>query len=112
MGAAEQEAPGTGTGGHGIVRGEDGRFHRDATILNSRGLHARAAAKFVKLAETFDADVLVSNGEMEVAGRSIMGLLMLAGSPGKTIAMSASGPQAEEALTALGKLVDDKFHED
>lgn len=112
MGAAEQQVPEDGAAGMAVAKGEDGRFHRPATIVNSRGLHARAAAKFVKLAETFDADILVSNTEMEVSGRSIMGLLMLAASPGKTIEMSARGPQAEDALAALGKLIDDKFDED
>lgn len=97
----------------GMIReGEDGALRRAATIVNSRGLHARAAAKFVKKAEEFDADVVVGNGEMEVSGRSIMGLLMLAASPGKTIEMRATGAQARAALEALGQLVDAKFHED
>lgn len=112
MGAAEQQAPQATPAETAVVKGEDGVFRRSATILNSRGLHARAAAKFVKLAETFEADIQVSNGEMDVSGRSIMGLLMLAASPGKTVAMTATGEQAEAAMIALGKLIDDKFDED
>ncbi len=108
MGAAEERSADSVD----IVTGEDGRLHRPATIINSRGLHARAAAKFVKLAETFDADILVTNRGQEVSGRSIMGLMMLAASPGTTIEMSAGGRQAADALTALGQLIDDKFDED
>jgi phosphocarrier protein len=90
----------------------NGQYQRMGLIANSRGLHARAAAKFVKLAETFDADVTVCNRGQEVSGRSIMGLMMLAASPGTTIEIRASGAAAIDALTALGQLVDDKFHED
>lgn len=82
------------------------------TIINKLGLHARAAAKFVKLAETFDAEIEVTNRGQTVSGRSIMGLMMLAASPGTTIAMRARGPAAREALEAIGQLIDDKFHED
>ncbi|MGC2854928.1 HPr family phosphocarrier protein [Novispirillum sp. DQ9] len=94
-----------------IHEGEDGTLRRTATIVNSRGLHARAAAKFVKKTEEFAADVVVRNGDLEVSGRSIMGLLMLAASPGKTIEMRATGAQARDALQALAQLIDDKFHE-
>ncbi|SDH14106.1 HPr family phosphocarrier protein [Roseospirillum parvum] len=90
----------------------DGALERSATIVNSRGLHARAAARFVKLAETFEAEVTVSNRGQEVSGRSIMGLMMLAASPGTTIGLSASGPDAKAALDALCKLIADRFHED
>lgn len=90
----------------------DGSVFRKATITNSRGLHARAAAKFVKLAETFDADVRVTNRGETVSGRSIMGLMMLAASPGTTIELRATGAQARDALEGLGKLVDDKFDEE
>ncbi|MCF8483047.1 MAG: HPr family phosphocarrier protein [Rhodospirillum sp.] len=85
---------------------------REATIINRRGLHARAAAKFVKTAETFDAEVSVSNRGQDVSGRSIMGLMMLAAGPGTTISLSAEGPQAKEALDALCILIADGFHED
>ena len=85
---------------------------RNATIANRRGLHARAAAKFVKLAATFDAQVTVGHRGTEVSGLSIMGLMMLAAAPGCCIEMKATGNQAVEALDALCDLVDRKFDED
>lgn len=90
----------------------DDNLRRDATIANRRGLHARAAAKFVKLAATFDAQVLVGHRGTEVSGLSIMGLMMLAAAPGCCIELKASGNQAVEALDALVDLVDRKFDED
>ena len=85
---------------------------RTAVITNRRGLHARAAAKFVKLASQFQAKVMVSNRGMEVSGLSIMGLMMLAAGPGCTIEIKASGADAAEAVQALGELIDAKFDED
>ena len=89
---------------------------RTVTIANRRGLHARASAKFVNLAETFDADIQVTgsgSGQPEtVCGTSIMGLMMLAAALGQTIRIEATGPQAEEAVEALSSLVDAKFDED
>jgi phosphocarrier protein HPr len=82
------------------------------TICNQRGLHARAAAKFVKLAATFDAEVEVERNDMVVSGQSIMGLMMLAASIGSTVTLRASGRQAEPALAALVDLVGRKFDED
>lgn len=96
----------------GIETLADGTLVRRAEIRNTRGLHARAAARFVKLAETFEADIQVSNRGQDVSGRSIMGLMMLAASTGTVIEMRATGPQARDALEHLGKLVDDKFDED
>ena len=87
-------------------------LNRNATIANRRGLHARAAANFVKLAATFDAQVLVSHRGTEVSGLSIMGLMMLAAAPGCCIEMKAAGNQAVAALDALCDLVDRKFDED
>jgi phosphocarrier protein HPr len=87
-------------------------LRRSATIANRRGLHARAAAKFVKLAATFDAQVVVGHRGTEVSGLSIMGLMMLAAAPGCCIDLQASGPQAAELLDALCELVDRKFDED
>ncbi len=81
-------------------------------IINKRGLHARASAKFVQLAESFDAEITVSKDGASVGGTSIMGLMMLAASPGCCITVSATGPQAAEALTALDALVADRFGED
>ncbi len=83
-----------------------------ATIVNRRGLHARAAAKFVKTVAQFKARVLVSHRGTEVSGQSIMGLMMLAAAPGCTIDLSASGEDAAEALRDLAALIADKFGED
>jgi phosphocarrier protein HPr len=88
-----------------------GGLRRTLTIVNQRGLHARAAAKFVKCAEAFDAEITVERHDMTVSGQSIMGLMMLAAAPGSEIAVSASGPQAAEALEALTQLVAAGFHE-
>ncbi|MCW9034932.1 MAG: HPr family phosphocarrier protein [Alphaproteobacteria bacterium] len=85
---------------------------RIAEIKNQRGLHARAAAKFSKLAGTFDAVVEVSRIGQTVTGTSIMGLMMLAAAIGTEIEMTATGNQATEALDALETLVADKFGED
>jgi len=92
------------------VAGEGER--RSATISNRRGLHARAAAKFVKLCATFDAQVTVSHRGTEVSGLSIMGLMMLAAAPGCCIELRASGTDATTALAALVGLIDQKFDED
>src|SRR5262249_41988272 len=83
-----------------------GRLSRIATICNQRGLHARAAAKFVKLAGQFTADITVTKGETTVSGTSIMGLMMLAAGPGCDVELKASGPQAEAALNALALLIE------
>lgn len=90
----------------------DNPVSRQATICNRRGLHARAAAKFVKLAATFDAQVNVAHRGTEVSGMSIMGLMMLAAAPGCCIDLAASGPQAEAALEALCALIAQKFDEE
>jgi phosphocarrier protein HPr len=84
---------------------------RLATVRNRRGLHARAAARFVKLAWEFDAEVTVAKNGTEVSGRSIMGLMMLAAGPGTEIELSATGPDAQAALDALAALVDGGFDE-
>jgi phosphocarrier protein HPr len=88
------------------------KAHRIATICNQRGLHARAAARFVKTAGLFDADVRVRKNGTDVSGRSILGLMMLAAAPGTVIELAATGPQAEAAVTALAKLIECKFDED
>ena len=85
---------------------------REIPIINQRGLHARASAKFVKCAEGFDANVTVSKDGQTVPGTSIMGLMMLAASIGTSVTVEASGPQAEQAMAALENLVADKFQED
>ncbi|MEO9169334.1 MAG: HPr family phosphocarrier protein [Aestuariivirga sp.] len=84
----------------------------ELAIINQRGLHARASAKFVKCAEGFDASVIVSKDGQSVPGTSIMGLMMLAASMGSSITVEASGPQADQAIVALSALVASKFDED
>lgn len=83
-----------------------------ATICNQRGLHARAAAKFVKLAAQFDCEIEVQRNDMVVSGISIMGLMMLAAGPGTTVTIRAYGAQAEAAVAALAALIGRKFDED
>ncbi|MEQ5778285.1 MULTISPECIES: HPr family phosphocarrier protein [unclassified Thalassospira] len=85
---------------------------RIVTIVNQRGLHARAAAKFVKLAGEFEARVMVRNRGTEVSGVSIMGLMMLAASTGTEIEIEATGPDCNQAIAALSELVEAKFHEE
>ena len=97
--------PGAGVAATKIVR-------RMATICNQRGLHARASARFVKTAAQFDADIRVRKNGAEVSGLSIMGLMMLAAAPGTAVELSASGPQAAEAVAALANLIECKFDED
>lgn len=83
-----------------------------ATILNKRGLHARASAKIVEAAARFKSHITVSNDGQSVDARSIMGLMMLAAGPGSEIRIVAEGPDADEAMTAILALVDAKFGED
>jgi phosphocarrier protein len=83
-----------------------------ADICNSRGLHARASAKFVKLATGFDADIHVTRDGVTVNALSIMGLLMLGAGNGCTIGIRASGPEAQAAVAALADLVARRFDED
>ena len=85
---------------------------RTVIIANQRGLHARAAAKFVKVAGRYDAEVTVQRNGMAVGGQSIMGLMMLAASPGTSITLIATGPDASAAIGALEELVIRKFDED
>jgi phosphocarrier protein HPr len=84
---------------------------RSVEIINKRGLHARASAKFVKMAATFDAEVTVSKDGQTVDARSIMGLMMLAAGTGCCIDIEAEGPDAERALEALASLVSNRFDE-
>jgi phosphocarrier protein len=81
------------------------------TVRNSRGLHARAAAKFVKTAGQFESDVTVSKGGQTVSGLSIMGLMMLAAGPGSDIEIEADGPEAAKAMASLIELVENEFEE-
>jgi len=90
----------------------DGAIVRDMPIVNRKGLHARATAKFVQCVEKFDAEIIVSRCGETVGGTSIMGILTLGAGMGSTITVAATGAEAEEALTALEALVADKFGED
>ena len=92
--------------------GQEGEISRTVEIVNERGLHARASAKFVKAAAAFDAEVRVARDEHEVDAQSIMGLMMLAAGPGSTILITARGPQAAPALAALCTLVENRFDEE
>ena len=85
---------------------------RTVPIINKRGLHARASAKFVKLAATFDAEVKVSKDGQSVDARSIMGLMMLAAGQGSSIDIQADGAEARAAIEALAALVAARFDED
>ena len=90
----------------------DGWVRRKVIICNQKGLHARAAAKFVKTVANFDADVEVSRSGTTVGGSSIMGLMMLAAAPGCSLDIAASGTDAESVVEALADLVCRKFDED
>jgi phosphocarrier protein len=81
-------------------------------IVNQRGLHARASAKFVKTASQFDAHVTVSRDGQTVDAQSIMGLMMLGAGPGCCIEIAAEGMQAQEALDTLVQLITDRFDEE
>ena len=88
------------------------KIDKTLTILNQRGLHARAAAKFAETIATFSCKVAVSKNKETVSGNSIMGLLMLAASKGTTIQISMSGIDAERAMQKIVELVDNKFYEE
>ena len=104
-GSAHEAGPGERTSPSGVVR-------RVATICNQKGLHARAAVRFVKTAGQFDAEVRVRKNGTEVPGGDIMELLMLGAAPGAVIELTATGREAEAAVAALAKLIECKFDED
>jgi phosphocarrier protein HPr len=83
-----------------------------AAIVNQRGLHARASAKFVEMASKFRSEVTVVKDDNSVSGRSIMGLMMLAAAKGSIVELIAKGPDAREAIAALTSLIAARFHED
>ncbi|MBI2970592.1 MAG: HPr family phosphocarrier protein [Gammaproteobacteria bacterium] len=85
---------------------------RAVTLINKLGLHARAAASFVKIASGFDCDISVANNGKKVSGKSIMGMMMLAAAKGNTIEIVASGPEEEAAVAELESLVLNRFGED
>ena len=82
------------------------------TIINDKGLHARASARFVEVVEKFESEVTVEKDGLEASGSSIMGLLMLAASKGTTITVTTSGADSEELTLALDSLIKSKFGED
>ena len=88
------------------------KHEAEVEICNQKGLHARASAEFVRTATQFDAEVWVTRDGETVGGTSILDLMMLAASPGTRITISANGPDAEEAVVTLCKLVCDRFGED
>ena len=90
----------------------DRALAQQLTIVNRKGLHARASARFVRTAECFDAEIKVVRDGQSVAGNSIMGLMMLGAGPGSTILVQATGRQAREALDAITTLVNNGFDED
>ena len=89
-----------------------GAVSRELPIINKRGLHARASAKFVQMVERFNAEVWVTKGGETVGGTSIMGLMMLSAGPGTSITVSAIGPDAQAAVDAITELVGSKFNEE
>ena len=89
-----------------------GAVSRELPIINKRGLHARASAKFVQMVERFDAEVWVTRGGETVGGTSIMGLMMLSAGPGTSVVVSAIGPEAQAAIDAIADLVASKFNEE
>jgi phosphocarrier protein len=89
-----------------------GAVTAELPITNKRGLHARASAKFVQTVERFNAEVWVTRGGETVGGTSIMGLMMLSAGPGTSITVSAIGPDAQAAITAITELVASKFNEE
>jgi phosphocarrier protein HPr len=92
--------------------GPDGAIIRVIKIVNEKGLHARASAKFVQLVEKYDAKVIVSRAGESAGGDSIMGLMMLAAGIGTSIEVAATGAQAREVVDALDTLVSGKFGEE
>ena len=90
----------------------DGVPYRRLLIVNKKGLHARASAKFVQTVDGYDAEVTVSKDGMTVGGTSIMGLMMLAASPGCSVFVTATGAQAQQVLDALDALIADRFGEE
>ena len=85
---------------------------RDIEIINKLGMHARAAAKFVKLATRFDSNIDIQKGSRRVNAKSIMGVMMLAANKGSTITIHADGSDAEKSLDALEQLIKNRFDED
>ena len=84
---------------------------RHVQIVNKNGLHARPAAEIVKAASKFKSDITIARDDLEVNGKSIMGVMMLAAEYGSTVMLRASGPDAEQAIDAISKLIAERFGE-
>ncbi len=95
----------------GVQAEAGGVLSREMAIVNRKGLHARATAKFVQCVETFDAEITVSKGGETVGGTSIMGILTLGAGIGSTITVTAKGPDAAAAMEAIAALVANRFGE-
>ena len=87
------------------------RVSRRVVVVNRLGLHARAAAQFVRLARSFEADIWVEKDGIRVNAKSILGLMMMAAGPGTVLRITAEGPDARRAVEALAALVGDRFGE-
>ena len=86
-------------------------LERQLEITNKKGLHARAAAKLINLTHNFDSEVLVTSGENEVNGKSILGLLMLAAQKGSWLTIKVDGSDEQEAMNSISELIESKFQE-
>ena len=106
------DAASSGTPPAGSEASPTGTVSCEISIVNKRGLHARASAKFVQMVERFDADVSVTRNGETVGGNSIMGLMMLSAGIGTTITVSASGRDARAAVDAIAELIGNRFNED
>ena len=106
---SDDDTPPENTAGSSVP---PGALSRELPIINKRGLHARASAKFVQMVERFNAEIWVTRGNETVGGTSIMGLMMLSAGPGTSIVVSAAGPEAQAALDAITELVAAKFNEE
>ncbi len=89
-----------------------GMINKEITIINKLGLHARAAAKFVNLASTFNSEIELEKGKRRVNGKSIMGVMMLAAGKGSCVILYANGSDEESAIGKLEKLINERFGED
>jgi phosphocarrier protein len=111
-GPPARDMTGAAMNDHESYQPRDGAIVRVLDIVNKKGLHARASARFVQTVEKFNADVKVTRGGETVGGDSIMGLMMLSAGPGTTITVDATGPQAKEVIAALETLLASRFGED
>ena len=98
--------------GQGDMAVESQKVERQFEIVNKLGLHARAAAKLVRLANRFSSEIRLEKEGLEVNGKSIMGVLMLAAHRESFISVSATGPDAHDAVDAIGGLIAEKFEEE